>query len=754
MARDNDKGLYLPLKINLDEWERDLTAAGEDLRKSMRKMSAEVKDLKMRYEVEISGAEANGDKLKVLQLQTAKLNQLFDIQKRKVDALNTAYQKSVKETGATSAASKQLATTLAKETIEMNKLQKQVNSLGEGIGAKISDTIASISPAFSQARSVIRETTTLIGQMAVTSKGTAVALTGLATTLGTLYVGYKGLEYITNGIHDITKAASDAADPIYQLRERLNSTYEDAEYLARVTELDGSSAEALAGFLEKLNRTLDSDKNGTTLAAQAVERYGIQLKDATGKAKSYKDQLQEMARALQLAAKNKETFNFYEAFKGVDQFAHLLSDLDGYNARAVATTANTKKMYDELHEYGERLKGYAMAQKELDMIKGGFTVKAAIENLKNEMDYLKAEQIILEKNAELYGTMGTELGILANEFTKMKAVASIAWESVKRGIVGAIKDIKTLIEYIPLVAAAQALLEKSGAATYIREKIAAYTDEIDKQKLLIQLERERAEEEAKNKAKNQNLGTINTEAEKEKEKAKKEQEELKKREEAYKKFNEELFMSTATEYEKEIYLLEKKRKAYIDEKIAEVDANQLYENEKAKIDAKYYEKAEAERKRVTEATIKEYQKAAEEQKRLQEASIRDAESTLKSNVQLIRKMQKEMAKGGDWEARVQAWQDRRYMKQNGFKQSDITALQSFGVDFVKKMADSTSRLFGQFANPQQQQQQVPQQVTNNNTINIDRPIVTDESLINQLADKVADKLRPLFAGKTAAGNSF
>lgn len=763
MARDNDKGLYLPLKINLDEWERDLTAAGNDLKKSMRKMSTEMKDLKLKYEVEISGAEAAGNRLKTLQLQTAKMNQLYDLQKRKVDALNKAYQQSVKETGAMSAKSQQLSKVLDRETIALNKLQVQINSLGESLGKKISDKLASISPMYAQARETVGEFTSSLGKVSVASKTAAVALGGVGVAIGGIYASYKGLEAITQKVNDLAEAGQKAADPVYQLRERMNSTYEDAEYINRVTALDGSSADALVASIEKLNRALDSDKQGMTLASKAVVRYGIELKKADGTAKSYKEQLQEMSRALQLAIKNGETMNFYEAFKGWDQFSHLLTDLDGYNARAEATTAHTKIMYNELHEYGERLNAVKLAQEELNAIKGGFFAGAGIENLKNEIDTLKATQKIIDENKKTYGEMSKAVGDLSNDFTDLKAVATLTLEDIQMQALKALKSLKDVVKEMdigdslwagfksnPITGPVALTMDATGFTDWLKQKVKENSEKLAAQKEIVKQEREEREKAAQEEAKNKNLGTINKEAEKQK----KEEEELKKREEAYKKFNEELYMSTATEYEKEIYLLEKKRKAYIDEKIAEVDANRLYENEKAKIDAKYYEKAEAEQKRATEATIKEYQKAAEEQKRIQEASIRDAEATLKNNVQLIRKMQKEQAKGGDWEARVQAWQDRRYMKQNGFKQSDITALQAYGVDFVKKMADSTHRLFGQFANPQQQQQQAPQQVTNNNTINIDRPILTDESLINQLADKVADKLRPLFAGKTAAGNSF
>lgn len=120
-----------------------------------------------------------------------------------------------------------------------------------------------------------------------------------------------------------------------------------------------------------------------------------------------------------------------------------------------------------------------------------------------------------------------------------------------------------------------------------------------------------------------------------------------------------------------------------------------------------------------------------------EARISEAERTLRENVNLVRKMQQEEAKGGDWQQRVMDWQNNQYMKKNGFKTSDIAALQRYGTDLVNQLSNARDRVFAGFAGGNN--------VTNNNntTVNIDRPVLTDESLINQLVDRVADKLVPV-----------
>lgn len=57
MAKDNSNGLYLPLKIDLTEWEKSLATADADLQKAMREMRSSMTDLKLKYDVEIANAK-------------------------------------------------------------------------------------------------------------------------------------------------------------------------------------------------------------------------------------------------------------------------------------------------------------------------------------------------------------------------------------------------------------------------------------------------------------------------------------------------------------------------------------------------------------------------------------------------------------------------------------------------------------------------------------------------------------------------
>lgn len=127
MAKESG-GLYLPLSIDLSAWEQSLAAADADMQKAMREMRASMKDLKMKYDIEIAGAKVAGDELKVLELETAKLNNLYTEQKRVMEALSNAYKKSVQEKGESAQASQVLAKQLINESKQLDRLKYQLET--------------------------------------------------------------------------------------------------------------------------------------------------------------------------------------------------------------------------------------------------------------------------------------------------------------------------------------------------------------------------------------------------------------------------------------------------------------------------------------------------------------------------------------------------------------------------------------------------------------------------------------------------
>ena len=259
MARDNDKGLYLPLKVDLTEWEKSLAQADADLQKAMRQLKSETSNLKLQYDVQIAGAKAAGNDIKALELENQKLNAIYATQKQAVEALNRAYQKSVKEKGADAEASKALAKQLVNEAKAMERTKAQINGKGFAvIGKNISDGFASISPEFAKIRTAVSGITGEMSKMGSTALTAAKALGGIGVVAAGLGAAYGGIKALIDGYKETAEAAANANEEVYQLREELNTSYETAELLAGAARVDGVNLQSLNAAVNQLYKNLDA----------------------------------------------------------------------------------------------------------------------------------------------------------------------------------------------------------------------------------------------------------------------------------------------------------------------------------------------------------------------------------------------------------------------------------------------------------------------------------------------------------------
>ena len=755
MATDNNKGLYLPLKINLDDWEKDLLKADVDLQKAMREMRSSMKDLRMKYDVEIVGAKVAGNQTKALELETAKLNRLYEEQKRAVEALNRAYQQSVKDKGQDAKASQDLARQLINESKQLDRLKAQIDSKGLNIGKKLSDGLATASPEFARIRSLVSGVTSELGSIGGVATTAAKAIGGIGMAVAGLGAVYTALEKVTDGVNDLAKAGLAAADPVYQLRESIQGTYDDAEFLRNVTAVDGSSAESLANSITKLISTLKKDEEQTGATTQALRKWGANILDAEGNAKSYRAILIELSKAAQKAAEAGQYADFKAMLPGsfrTTEFDHLLLGLDNYIDLSELATIETKIFYDQLHKVGDLQNSLALAKTQREAILGGIYSEAAAENLRYEIDTVVALNKILDENKDKYGEVADYLGNITTAWIEMKSSALLAWEEIKA-------DMVTVIEYFDEIENATKkfyainpmsffpeLLKEFMGGDYIQEKVdeakqklAEKQEEQQHENVLRQLEREMVRE-------TQEL--LAEEQAQEVKKTKQQEQEEKKRLEVMKRFQKELRDATATEYEREINALNDKRQAYIDEGVAEVEANKLFNEQKAQVDKKYFNKLQAERQKQAKDAEAAYQKEVEAAKKARESAISEADSTVKNNLKLIRYIKKQQEEGTYNEDDVKKYAERLYMKQNGYRQSDIDTAKGIGIQKLQELADARSRIFGQFA--------PTAPTTNNNTVNItfDNTVVEDVSALDKIANRVAEVITPAIEQALKGGTTY
>lgn len=774
MAKDNDKGLYLPLRVDFDAWEQSLASLDEPLQKKMRELRKTAADIKLKYQVEISGAKAAGDQLKVMELETKKLNELMKLQTATVNGLTEAYKKQVEQEGANSKGAQALAREIQRQTIELNKMKEQYNNLGAGLGTKIADSLSAVSPAFATFRNSLNAVTSQFKSLQETAGGVGIAIGSIGVAITAAAASYKALGALTNYVDNVAEAGRNASDKIYQLRETMESSNEEAEKLWAVTAIDGSSADSLNNALIKLNRTLKKDADGTSLAAQTLKRYGAEIRDAQGNLKSHLEILQEISKARNLAASRGELGDFKAGLGGAfatTEFDHLLAGLNNYIALAESAKIETKYLYDELHSLGDLRNANAEVERQIEAIKGGIFAGAAKKNLEERLDYEVALGNALVKNSDEYGKVAEKLGEITTEFTAFKGAATLAWESIKKDVADNIETIKgyadklkSVHEWMQKIREITPVGKAMGwigdkVSTYLGDKYNTARAELDAEKEKAKQRREQKKKEAAEKDaaqkeanKNAKLADITN-----KKQTKADEAAAQKRADAQKKLAEELRSIQQTEYEREIQRIADKRDAFIAAGASEVDASKLYALEKEAIDKKYYDKQRSENAKMVKQAQDAYKQMADAQKRQREANISEAEKNLQNNLKIIRKLKKEEAMGGDYIGRTKEYADKLYKKKLGVKDSDIAALAKYGNALISDIANARDRVLGIFGGEQAPQPQ--QNVNNQNTVNVtfDNTVIDNEAGLVNLANKVAQLIIPSIEkaiGGDATSNNY
>lgn len=802
MAKKGRKGLYLPLRIDLQQWEKDLAAADADLKEKIKELRSEAARVKLQYDVQIANADAAGDQMRKFQLQQAKLNQLIEIQTTKVRGLEAAWQKEVATSGAASAASEKLARSLAYEQIYLAKLKKDMNGMNAGFGTKLADTLSSISPTFAAIRSNVNmvistfgslssymkgsfgknaseglaETASSVGAVATAAKaaglslgslGTAAAVAGVALTTGVV-TGATGAYYALSKARDAVveygKEAANASEPVFELAERMGLAYEESSKLSGIFAIDGTNYEAYVRALQRFNKSLQGNSEAAKEAREFLKYYGVELQDAAGRQLSIEQQTKNLAKAFNSIADEGEKLDFLVKVLGTagTQYAHLFKGMDDYIAKEqqvnIAQGADVERMHEILTLNNQLKLGYDR----LKMAREGIYTESTISIMQEQVKQLEREANLIKgytaDNIHFADAMG-KLGIAVE---KTDGDFKSLWETMKNfGKRGVVSIMEAIGVYDSKAADAE---RKQKAVQKIVDDAFKATEQ--QKKAAADAERKRAADEAK-----------------EKEKAEKKLVEVRK------KFYAELDAVSQSSYEREIQQIEDKKQKYIEEGMAASEAQKLYDAEKAKIDAKYQQQEQNKYQQQVQAARNAYDqidaiymtsmqkqianiekqkqawiKAGVDEvtatraamKQIQEARLQDNESTLRSNVDIIKKARREYESGNqNWMEATKAFADKKWMQGMGINMADLNFFKNMGADIFKELGNASSRMLGDMGG----------NVTNNNNntvnVNMSDMMFEDESTMNKFLEKLAGKLIPVLekaagvsTGQQAATNNY
>ena len=745
---DKEKDLQIHIGADIDDFLADLQLMDKAYQECVTDIENKKAEVRLQTSVDISAARAAGDKIAEIVARNREQNDLLKLQTEKVNFLKKGWQEVAKAQGESSEKAKKAYAAYQKAQIVLNNMTERNNRGGvmKNLSFIAPDTFRKIE----QVKNAIAAVSAEYPSIAKFAPALGTMATGFVAAGAAAAGVYTALVKIRDSAVESAKEAMAAGDALYYLKERLSVNDADATFLQGVFKLDGTDVQGILGAIQKLDKALLSANEDGTKASQAMARYGESLVNADGSLKNAREQLEAISRAYEKASAEGKGFQFLTE-TGMGKFSSTIAGFSGYAERVKEVVRPLNESADKAHAMSDAMSDLKLQTEQVGKVWGNALLDPMKEALKYEQQ-LKANQVNFENvHADELQKSAVWAGELYKRFSNLEA------------IIGRIKS-KGLMAFDGF---ADSSIGKVLIAT--GEKLTKWAAE----KLDLQLnfdipnsvaDFKKAQDTIQKTAKENPIKQeISVEVKK-----------------ANDKLDKALRDAKASDYQKELYRLQDEVAEYQKAGADKLKIEEYYQTEKAKIDEKYASKRNSEQEQLrkeaesrvqaakqaseqiqqvfmteTQRRIAEIEKqkeawiragaseveatrAAERQKA--EARMSEAERTLRENVKLVRKMQQEEAKGGNWQQRVMDWQDNQYMKKNGFKPSDISALQKFGTDLVNQLANARDRVFSGFGGSGGN---ATTNNTVNNTVNIDRPVVTDESFLNQLVDRVCDKLVPV-----------
>lgn len=740
---DNQKDLELNIGANIDDFLKDLALMDKEYQEAVRDIEKKKAEIKLQTKVDISGARALGDKMAEIKARNKELNQLIQLQTEKTRLLKKAWEDVAKNQNSSKQQVQAALKAYQNAQVSLNNLQEKAGRGGFSSNLSIlaPDTFRKIEQVKGVIASIGAEVPMLgkIAPVIAPVAGAFVAAGAAATGFYTI------LKQIRDGAMDAAKEAMQAGDAVYYLKERLSVNEADATFLQGIFKLDGTDVSGALKALQALDKALLSANEEGTKASQALAKYGETLTNGDGSLKNAREQLEAVARAYEKASEQGKGFQLLTE-TGMGRFSSLIAGWSGYVDRSGEVVRAMNDSADAAHKMSDNMNDLQLQSDQIGKVWGNEVVKSMQGALKYQQQ-LKANQVNYEnmhvdelrKGADFAAELDKRFSRLSAIMDRVNSNTKIMFAKWSDSSIGK-----------ALMAFGDKLSNWAGAKLGIEFDDKTSVADFKKAQDAVQ----------KTAQENPIIQEVSLAVKK-----------------ANDKLDKALRDAKATDYERELNRIQDEVDAYTAAGADKLKAEELFQIKKAELDKKYADKRNSEIERANkeaQARIQAAENASrqiqqifmtETQRRIAEiekqrdawikagadeveasraaeklksdARISEAERTLREQVMLVRKMQQEEAKGGNWQQRVMDWQDNQYMKKNGFKTSDIAALQRYGTDLVNQLSNARDRVFAGFAGGNN--------VTNNNntTVNIDRPVLTDESLINQLVDRVADKLVPV-----------
>jgi hypothetical protein len=224
-----------------------------------------------------------------LEMRTKALTSQIDLQKQKIAALTSEYEKVVEEKGADSRAAQELEIklnkqneTLGKMTVELDQTNSALDKMGDeskSAGGKVQDLGEKQEQTAQKSESFKSALNGMVGGL----KATLVATAALAIAV----VGLAG------GMAKMVMSSASAADNLVEMSAKTGISVERLQELSYIGKQTGTDLETVTSANARLIRSMDYAAQGTGIQAEAFNKLGVSVVDSSGNLRNSQTVFQE-----------------------------------------------------------------------------------------------------------------------------------------------------------------------------------------------------------------------------------------------------------------------------------------------------------------------------------------------------------------------------------------------------------------------------------------------------------------------------
>lgn len=324
--------LFLSLGLDMAQLDTDLLTASKTVNQGIADLNRKGLQAKLKMDIDLSRFPDAEKSVEALTIKEKALSAQHDIQKQKVALMNAAYNESVNAKGKDDIASQKILTRLLKEqkaeadlAAQIQKTNATRNNITMGANINVGSTTAAntalnvLAGSFSRVKNAGQSAGNSI--MAVNTK--ILALTAIAASGA--------------GLFSLVKGAVEAGDAAYKLSSRLNLTATESGNLNRMLKLSDVDSQSFISTMIRLDRSVTTAGKNGNATTEAMKLFDMSLTDANGSLLPMNQQLEQLAKGYENAAKAGEEEAYVSEILGA-RGAALVPLLRDYTINAEAAS--------------------------------------------------------------------------------------------------------------------------------------------------------------------------------------------------------------------------------------------------------------------------------------------------------------------------------------------------------------------------------------------------------------------------------